>query len=362
MKIAEQIAASLTDASQAALVTSEVNRRYLTGFKSSSGVIVITKDRSYFLVDMRYYEKAAEIITEKGFKVVLTDALKEQGLKEQLEYIFIKHRIETVSVENQAITLGGLDRYREMFPQVEFDKSAWLSEYIAKKRMIKTPAELKKIETAQRIAERAFGKLLTKLRPGLTEKQVAAVLNYYMLELGADGAAFPTIAASGKNSAVPHAETTDKPLETGDFLILDFGASVEGYNSDMTRTIVIGKPSETMKRVYDSVWSANTDALKAIRADVTGKLLDNVARSTLEAWGYENFFGHSLGHGVGLEVHEAPSVSSRADSTLKEGMVITVEPGVYIPHKFGVRIEDMAVVTKNGCVNLTKTPKTLIHV
>jgi len=360
MKIAEQISEALTDSGQAALIASEVNRRYATGFRSTYGVAVITKERSYFLVDSRYYEKAAEVIT--GFKVILVDALKDQGLREQLEYIFIKHRIETVSVENSYMTIGALEKYMEMFPQIEFDTSSWLSDFIAKKRMIKTPAELKKIEDAQRIAERAFGKLLTKLKPGVTEKQVAAVLNYYMLELGADGAAFPTIAASGKNSAVPHAQASDKPLENGDFLILDFGAVVDGYNSDMTRTVVIGKPTETMKRVYDAVWSANTDTLKAIRADITGKLLDNVARSTLEAWGYESFFGHSLGHGIGLEVHEAPTVSAKGDATLKEGMVFTVEPGVYIPHKFGVRIEDMAVVTKNGCVNLTKTPKTLIYV
>ncbi|MDR0222228.1 MAG: aminopeptidase P family protein [Oscillospiraceae bacterium] len=351
----EIIADSLPDSKQAALITSEVGRRYVTGFKSSSGVVVVTKEKSYFLTDSRYYEKAAE--TVKDFKVVLLNELKEH-----LEYIFMKHGIETVSVENKTVTLAEFEKYKKMFPQTEFDASPWLSDLIIKKRAVKSASELKKIETAQRLAERAFGKLITKLKAGVTEKQVAAVLNYYMMELGADGAAFPTIAASGKNSAVPHAAPTDKPLENGDFLIIDFGASVDGYSSDMTRTVVVGKPTENMKRVYDAVWSANTDALKAIRAGVTGKLLDNVARSTLEAWGYENFFGHSLGHGVGLEVHEAPALSAKSDSTLKEGMVLTVEPGVYIPHKFGVRIEDMAVVTKNGCVNLTKTPKTLIRV
>ncbi|MDR0197328.1 MAG: aminopeptidase P family protein [Oscillospiraceae bacterium] len=351
----EIINGSLLDTNQAALITSEANRRYVTGFKSSAGVAVITKDRNYFLTDSRYYEKAAE--TVKNFKVVLLNELKEQ-----LEYIFIKHRIETVSVENRTMTLAELEKYKKMFPQLEFDSTAWFSDIITKKRMIKSDSELKKIETAQRLAERAFEKLLTKLKAGITEKQVAAVLNYYMLDLGADGEAFPTIAASGKNSAVPHAQPTDKPLETGEFLIIDFGAVVDGYNSDMTRTVVIGRPNETMKRVYDAVWSANSDALKAVRADVTGKLLDNVARSTLQAWGYESFFGHGLGHGVGLEIHEAPTLSAKSDSTLKEGMVFTIEPGVYIPHKFGVRIEDMAVVTKNGCINLTKTPKTLIFV
>jgi Xaa-Pro aminopeptidase len=353
----------LLDSNHAALLTSPVNRRYVTGFKSSYGVVVVTKERSYFLTDSRYFEKAFEAVT--NCKVVLVDDLKEQGgLKHQLEYIFIKHRIETVSAESRSLTIAAAEKYKEMFPQIEFDLTPRLSDVISRKRSVKTQYEVERIVAAQRIAERAFGKLTTKLRTGMTEKQVAAVLNYYMLELGADAPAFDTIAASGKNSAVPHASPTDKPLETGDFVIIDFGAVVDGYHSDMTRTVVIGKPTDAMKRVYDAVKSANEDAMKAIRADITGKLLDSVARSTLEAWGYESYFGHGLGHGVGLEVHEKPSLSIKAktDSTLRENMVVTIEPGVYIPGKFGVRIEDMAVVTKNGCVNLAKTPKTLIHI
>jgi Xaa-Pro aminopeptidase len=352
----------LLDKSHAALITSQVNRRYVTGFKSSYGVVVVTKDRNYFLTDNRYYEKAVEVVT--NCKVVVVDDLKDQGLKHQLEYIFIKHQIETISVENQSMTLSMLEKYKKMFPQIEIDTSSRLSDAILKKRTVKTQEEVEKIVTAQKIAERAFGKLVSKLRAGMTEKQIAAVLNYYMLELGADGPAFDIIAASGKNSAVPHATPTDKPIEHGDFLILDFGAVVDGYHSDMTRTLVVGKPTESMKRVYDAVKSANEDAMRAVRVDITGKLLDNVARATLEAWGYADYFKHSLGHGVGLEVHEKPtlSVKSQSHSTLREGMVVTIEPGVYIPGKFGVRIEDMVVVTKSGCINLTKTSKNLIYV
>jgi Xaa-Pro aminopeptidase len=356
----------LLDNNHAALITSQVNRRYVTGFKSSYGVVVITKERNYFLTDARYYEKAAEVVSKAyiPFKLVLVDDTKEQGLRHQLEYIFLKRQIESVSVESAAMTLGGLEKYKKMFPQVEFDTSSRLSDVIMKKRAVKSTEELKKIEAAQRIAERAFAKLVSKLRAGMTEKQVAAVLNYYMLELGADSPAFDTIVASGKNSAVPHAVPTDKTLNDGDFVIIDFGAVVDGYHSDMTRTLVVGRPTEAMKRVYDAVKSANEDAMRAIRADITGKLLDNVARATLEAWGYDDYFKHSLGHGVGLEVHEKPalSIKSTTHSTLKENMVVTIEPGVYIPGKFGVRIEDIVVVTKNGCVNLVKTPKTLIHI
>ena len=357
---------SLFDSKQAALVTSPVNRRYITGLKSSYGVVVVTKERNYFLTDSRYHEKAVEVLAqaESPFKVVLVDELKDKGLQHQLEYIFIKHSIEALSVESTAMTVATLDKYQKMFPQIEFDSSSHLSDLIGRKRAVKTHEELMKIESAQRIAERAFAKLVTKIKVGITEKQVAAVLNYYMMELGADSPAFDTIVASGKNSAIPHASPTDKMLENGDFVIIDFGATLDGYHSDMTRTLVVGRPTETMKRVYDAVWGASTDALKAIRAEITGKLLDNVARSTLEAWGYESYFVHSLGHGVGLEVHEKPSLSikSKNSMSLRENMVVTIEPGVYIPGKFGVRIEDMAVVTKNGCINLSKTPKTLMYI
>ncbi|MDE7234650.1 MAG: aminopeptidase P family protein, partial [Ruminiclostridium sp.] len=252
--------------------------------------------------------------------------------------------------------------YKKLFNALTVDSSPWLSMLLERMRMIKSDEEIAKIEAAQRIAEAAFSKLITSIRVGMTEKQVASVLDFYMRDLGADAISFDTIAASGVNSACPHAVPTDKPLQNGEFLTLDFGAVVDGYHSDMTRTVVIGKPDEEMKNVYNAVWGANTDALKAVRADITGKLLENVARSTLDAWGYEKYFTHGLGHGVGLEIHEAPAVSVRSPFPLHEGMVITIEPGVYIPHKYGVRIEDMVVVTTNGCLNLTKTPKTLIYI
>ncbi len=353
MKRIAKITSELYDAHQAALVTSKTNRRYITDFNSSQGTVVITKERSYFLIDSRYYEKAVEVV--KNCKVILVT-----NFAEQINYILTKHGIEVVSIESQTMTVNELTDYIEKFPHIEFDSSSWLSDNLGKQRIIKTDEELKKIETAQRIAERAYGKLVTKIKAGLTEKQVAALLNYYIMELGADDISFPTIAASGVNSAIPHAEPSDKPLAEGEFLVMDFGAVYSGYHSDMTRTIAIGTPTDIMRRVYDAVLGANNDAMKSVRSDISGKLIDNVARSTLEAWGYEKFFGHSLGHGVGLEIHEPPSLSPKSDSMLHEGMVVTIEPGVYVPHKFGVRIEDMVVVTKNGCINLTKTPKSLI--
>lgn len=355
MYITERIATELKDETHAALITSPVSRHYATGFSSSAGVVFITKKRSWLIIDSRYYEKAVQ--QAKGCEVLLLS-----DLRKQLYAIIEDEGIQVVSIESKTVTVSELEDYKKLFNALTVDSSTWLSVTIERMRIIKSEKEIAKIEAAQRIAEAAFSKLITSMRAGMTEKQVASVLNFYMMDLGADGISFDTIAASGVNSACPHAVPTDKPLENGDFLTLDFGAVVDGYHSDMTRTVVIGKPDEEMKNVYNAVWGANTDALKAVRADVTGKLVDSVARSTLDAWGYEKYFTHGLGHGVGLEIHEAPAVSLKSPFTLHEGMIITIEPGVYIPGKYGVRIEDMVVVTADGCMNLTKTPKTLIYI
>lgn len=351
----DRIAAELKDNTHAALITSPVSRQYATGFKSEAGIVVVTKDKSYFIIDARYYEHAAQQVEDVDV-VLLSD------MRKQLYKIIEDHGIQVISIENKTVTVAELEDYKKLFATLTIDESGWLSSTLEKMRIIKDADEIKKIETAQRIAEAAFSKLITAIRPGMTEKQVASVLNFYMMDLGADGISFDTIAASGINSACPHAVPTDKPIQNGEFLTLDFGAIVDGYHSDMTRTVVIGKPDEDMKKVYDAVWGAQMDAIKAVHADITGKLVDNVARSTLDAWGFEKYFTHGLGHGVGLEIHEAPTVSAKSPYTLHEGMVITIEPGVYIPHRFGVRIEDMVVVTTDSCNVITKAPKTLIYI
>jgi len=353
MSVVSKIMAELHDNRHAAIITSDANRFYATGFNSSAGTLFITKERAYFLIDGRYYEKAAEVV--RDCKVVLQEDLNEQVL-----LILNAHSVETISIESKTMTVAELSRYIEKFPNTHFDSSSWLSDILEKQRIIKSKAELKNIETAQRITERAYTKVLDKLEPGLTEKQVATLITYYILEMGGDDISFPVIAASGKNSAVPHATPTNKIIEDGEFLIMDFGAVYKGYRADMTRTIAIGAVSDEMRRVFGAVLSANNDALKALRPDISGKLVNQVAFSTLEAWGYEKYFAHGVGHGVGLETHEAPRLSKKSDSVLKEGMVVTVEPGVYIPGNFGVRIEDMAYITADGCVCITKTPKALL--
>lgn len=336
------------------LVTSPVNRQYLTGFNSSEGAVLVTLERCYFFVDSRYIDKARQAVTE-GFEVVLLKDFRIQIL----DALRI-HAIRKVIVENAFMTLSTFEKYHEIFHPVKISDESLLSETLSSMRIIKTADEIKNIIDAQAIAERSFDTLIHKIRVGQTEKQIAAMLNFLMLENGADDISFTTIVASGVNSASPHAVPTDKKIVENEFILFDFGAVINGYHSDMTRTIVMGEANDLMKEVYTAVSSANIDAIKAARAGITAKLLDNVARSTLGAWGYGDNFGHGLGHGVGLEIHEAPSVSPKGAITLKEGMVITIEPGVYLTGKFGVRIEDMIVITHEGCHNLTNTPKSLI--
>ncbi len=352
----EKLSNLLSDENHGALITSDVSRRYFCGFKSSAGVIFVTKEQSYLIIDSRYYDKACERV--KDCTVILME-----DMRSQLMDLMIKHNIRKLSVESAYMTIKEFEEYKEKLFYAELDGSAWLSEKISGMRVIKSRDEVELIVKAQRIAEAAFERLLERMRKGMTEKQVAALLNYYMMDCGADDLSFETIAASGVNSASPHAVPTDKPLQEGDFLTLDFGAVVDGYHSDMTRTLVIGEPTPEMEELYNAVFYANLDAMKAVRADIGGKVVDSVARSTLQGWGgYDQYFGHGLGHGVGLEIHEAPTLSRKSSSMLHEGMIVTIEPGAYISGKYGVRIEDMVLVTENGCENLTMTTKKLIRI
>lgn len=341
----------------AALITSEVSKRYLTDFGSEDGTLLVTKGGAYFIIDARYFEHTQQQVTDPLCKVIL-----QEELYDQIGELLNKHKVQSVCVEDEYMTVSALSALKRRFSGINFDSSNRLSDYMKNMRIIKTDEEINCIIKAQRIAEAAFTKLLSNMRVGQTEKQIAAVLEFFMADFGSEGVSFPTIAASGVNSACPHAVPSDKKIQEGDFLTLDFGATYKGYHSDMTRTVVFGKPTEEMKNIYNAVWGANTDAIKAVRADISCKLVDNVARSTLDAWGYERYFTHGLGHGVGLEIHEGPSVNKRSGTTLREGMIITIEPGVYIPGKYGVRIEDMCVVTKEGCRILTETPKTLVYI
>ena len=348
-----KLADKLSDERHAALITSDISRRYFCGFTSSAGIILVTKEASYLLIDFRYFDKAKERVSD--CEVILLE-----NAKTQLMNLLIKHGITTVSVESDAMTVTELEKYKANYTFVTFDSSCGLSEMIGKMRIIKTPEEIEKIVKAQRIAERAFSRLLRDIKPGQTEKHVAALLEYYMAEYGSDGKSFDTIAASGVNSASPHAVPTDKKLENGDFLTLDFGATYDGYHSDMTRTIAIDHATDEMEEAYELVLKAQLEGIKALSAGQKCADVYQKAYDVLDKKDMAKYFRHSLGHGVGLDIHEGYNASPRSKDTYEIGNVTSIEPGIYIPNKFGIRIEDLLYISPRGRENLSKITKKLI--
>ena len=252
---------------------------------------------------------------------------------------------------------------RELQQEAGLPPACWrmLGDALSSFRKIKSPEELDRMERAERIGDEAFSYILNELKPGVTELQIAAKLEYFMRSHGAEGTSFDTIVASGYHSAMPHAVPTEKPLENGDFVTMDFGCRYQGYCSDMTRTVVIGKADPRQKEIYQIVLEAQQAALEGLRPGMTGTEGDRLARDVIEKAGYGEYFGHGLGHSVGLEIHEKPALSTRDETVLLPGMIETVEPGIYIPGFGGVRIEDMVVLTETGIRNLTTSPKELIE-
>ena len=333
----------------AALVTNELNVRYLGGVDYTDGFLLITKEKAFLFADSRYIE-VAKRDASKGFEVVLLNKRRSDLIKEYLP------DAKVIGFEDKTVTCAELKAMQDAMQSVGFEP---MGAPIEELRNEKDEQERYCIVKAQRIAEAAFEHILGYISPSVTEKDVALELEYYMRKNGADGIAFDTIAASGSASSMPHAVPRDVKLEKG-FLTMDFGAKVNGYCSDMTRTVCIGEPSEEMKRVYNTVYNAQMAALEFISQGKGRADADKVARDIIAAAGYGSCFGHSLGHGVGLYIHEGISLSPRATGNLKVGNVVTVEPGIYLEGRFGVRIEDMVYITENGCENLTKANKELI--
>lgn len=336
----------------AALICTEVNRRYFTGFLSSLGFLLISEDNACLYVDARYIlaakntVKNCEVRLLKDVKSALTEFINENGISE--------------IVCEDGLTVAEVRRIAEMISPVRLSADKELCGAICEMRAFKSDEERQNIIKAQRIAEAAFYDTLGIIKVGVTEREVAAYLEYSMKKRGSEMPSFDTIAVSGKKTAMPHGVPDEKPIECGDFLTLDFGAVYNGYHSDMTRTVAVGEPTDKMRLVYDTVLKAQSAAEKAARPGVTCSSVDRAARSVIEAAGFGKFFTHSTGHGVGLEIHEAPTVSQRCDTVLCPGHVITDEPGIYIDGEFGVRTEDMLFVTENGVINPVKCEKTLI--
>ena len=321
--------------------------------KSSAGMLLIFKECAYLIIDFRYIEKARN--TVKNCTV-----MEQENLTEQINSLMKKHNAKSLAVESMDMTLSRMSFLEKKFPDIEFIKSDELSNNIYDMRTIKSTEEIEKIHKAQKIAEKAFDEILGFIRPGVTEREIALKLDNCMLENGAEGLSFETIALAGANTSMRHGVPGNYKVKNGDFVLMDFGAVYDGYHSDMTRTVCVGQSSEKMGKIYDIVLKAQLEALKKVKSGITGSELDGYARDIIDESGYGDFFGHSLGHGVGMEIHEFPTASSKSETILKENMVVTVEPGIYLPGEFGVRIEDFVVVTENSHQNLTNCPKKLI--
>ncbi len=337
----------------ALLITSDINRRYFTGMKSSAGFVIVFPEKAYFITDFRYIEMAQNIVHN-------CQVIEQNVIYEQISELMKKHNAKRMAVESMDITIHRLELFKLRLPDVEFVCDDRLSNLIYEMRTVKTDEEIEKIEKAQRIAESAFEETLNFIRVGASEREVALMLDRLMLEKDAEALSFETIALTGAHTSMPHGVPSEQKIKNGDFVLMDFGAVYEGYHSDMTRTVCVGQPTEKMKKVYDIVLESQLAALETVRSGITGSELDGAARKYISDRGYGEAFGHSLGHGVGMEIHEYPNASSKSKTVLEKNMVVTIEPGIYIPNEFGVRIEDLVVVTEKSCHNLTKCSKKLI--
>lgn len=331
----------------AALVITASNTFYLSGYESTNCRILITNDKDYFFTDMRYLEEAKNAIGDR-FEVLLGGVEEIKGIVDDLG-------VKALGVEEN-VSYGEYRSLEELFKGVEF---VAVDEAFSKIRAIKTEREISLIKTAQSVTETAFNEILPFIKEGVTEIEIAARLEYIMLKNGCE-LAFDSIVAFGENGSKPHAHRSERKLRRGEFVTMDFGAKYKGYCSDMTRTVALGAVDERKARAYNAVLEANKLAEKAIKIGEKCCDIDAVARNYLGKFGLDKYFSHSLGHSVGVDIHEMPAFSPRCDEVLKEGMIITVEPGVYLEGDFGLRIEDMALVTKNGAEILTHADKNLI--
>jgi Xaa-Pro aminopeptidase len=328
-------------------ITRPENVRYLTGFPHPEDAqVLITPEGAFLLTDPRYPEAERE------------SRLPARVLKREEREALFQDLRGRVGFEAEHLPYAALERLRELSP------AEWVPTkgVVERLRFKKSPEEVARIRQAQAMAERALERALALLRPGVEEREVALEIEFFLRKEGAEGVAFPPIVASGARGALPHAGASEKRLEPGELITLDLGAKVAGYHSDMTRTVALGKPSPEMRRVYEAVQEALEVALQGLKPGRTGKEVDALAREALGRHGLDRYFVHSLGHGVGLAVHEGPGLSPYTEEVLEPGMVVTVEPGVYLPGVGGVRIEELVLITEDGIELLSRFPRGYLEV
>ncbi|MFB6362681.1 M24 family metallopeptidase [Paenibacillus elgii] len=335
----------------ALLITNATNRKYMTGFTGSAGYVLITADRAVLLTDFRYVTQASE--QAAGYEIV------EHGPKvvESINDLLRKWGISKLGFEQTDLSYGTYSSYAEALGGIEFVPTGGLVESL---RMIKDDGEIAIMQQAADLADRAFVHVLGLLKSGVKELDISLEIEMFVRKHGAASTSFETIVASGERSALPHGKASDKIIGTGEFVTLDFGAYYKSYCSDITRTVIVGTPTDKHRDIYKIVLEAQMEALERIKPGMTGTEADAVARDIIKRYGYGDHFGHGTGHGLGMEVHEAPRLSVQGDVVLTPGMVVTVEPGIYLPGFGGVRIEDDIVITETGNRRLTQSSKDLI--
>lgn len=331
------------------IVLNYADIRYFSDVISSNIALVITREKDYILSDARYkfvierQNKFVPVVIKKALLSAVADILKEHGLKKVL-------------LDDSHITFADFKKF-EGESECDF---VFEREITKPLRIIKTKEEIENIKKAQKIAEKALSEVLENIKEGMSSKEIAAKLDYKMALYGSEDPAFETIVATGADSADCHAVPNGNKVKKGDFILFDFGATVNGYRSDMTRTVAFGEIDEEKKKIYDIVLKAHLDAMNGVKPGVECSQIDKIARDIIKNNGYEKDFLHSLGHGVGIDIHEEPRLSEKSTDVLESGMVVTVEPGIYLGNKFGVRIEDTVIITENGYESVADFPKNLI--
>ena len=335
----------------ALLIASPENRRYLANFTGTFGYVLLAQEKGWFLTDSRYVLQAKEQV--KDLNIV---PLEHFDIALTLKMIMDDAQLDTIAVEANRITL---DFYQSLCNQFGRKAVVPINGWVEELRMIKSEEEIALIAQAEKIGDMAFTHILEYLKPGVSEMDIALELEYYMKKQGASALSFDTIVASGHRSQMPHGVASQKKLEAGDLITMDYGCIYQGYCSDMTRTVALGSISKAQKQTYELVLQAQQAALAGIKAGVKGKDIDELARNVFRDNFASKYFGHGLGHSLGLEIHEEPRFSPKDENIMQGNMVMTVEPGLYM-NGYGVRIEDVVVIKKDGCINLTNSSKELI--
>ncbi|MCH5153441.1 MAG: aminopeptidase P family protein [Clostridiales bacterium] len=339
----------------AALVISEKNRLYFTGFASTFGYLVLMRNnKNIFITDPRYYEMAQSLEKDGVSVVQISNGV---SATDTLVDIFKKYGVKTVGYEDTELTVSEHITLSEDLGEFRLVPVGKDINYV---RSFKTDTEIEYIKKAQSITDFAFSKILKIIKPGVTEREIAIELEYIMARNGAEGLAFDTIIASGVNSSKPHAHPTDKVIQLGDPVTMDFGARYHGYCSDMTRTVFVGEPSEELRKIYNVVLLAQKMGINNAYCGMTGKELDSFCREYIKSNGYEQYFTHGTGHSLGIDIHEIPTANARSTDTLTAKQFITCEPGIYIPGVGGVRIEDLLLIEQDGVIDLTTSDKNII--